>query len=65
MKSIVMPETVQLTEETKDQLTHEVKETVAENAISDENQTFTVSQLWNCHRQMRTASSMLSRWNLN
>jgi predicted metal-binding protein len=65
MKSIVMPETVQLTEETKNQLTHEVKETIAEDAIDNTNETFTVSQMWNCHRQMRSASSRLSKWNLN
>ena len=64
MKSIIMPSTVQLTDETKKQLTDEVKETVADEAIGKE-ETFTASQMWNRHRQMRSASDMMRRWNLN
>jgi hypothetical protein len=64
MKSIVMPETVQLTEEIKNQLTQEVKETVAIEAI-DKTETFTASQMWNYHRQKRSASDMVRKWNLN
>jgi len=65
MKSIVMPSTVQLNDETKKELTQEVKETVATDAINNKNQTFTVSQMWNRQRQMRSASDRIRKWNLN
>ncbi|MBL7731155.1 MAG: hypothetical protein JNM88_08260 [Chitinophagaceae bacterium] len=65
MKSIVMPSTVQLTDETKKQIAQEVKETVAAEAIKNQDTTFTVSQMWNRHRQMRSASEMMRKWNLN
>ncbi|HNR15535.1 MAG TPA: hypothetical protein PKG90_02590 [Chitinophagaceae bacterium] len=65
MKSIVMPSTVQLDEETKKELSQEVKETVATDAINNKNQTFTVSQMWNRQRQMRSASDRIRKWNLN
>lgn len=45
MKSIVMPSTVQLNEEEKNELTQEVEETVATEAINNKNETFTVSQM--------------------
>lgn len=64
MKSIPMPSSVQLTDETKKQLINEVKETVANDA-TDKEETFTVSQMWNRHRQMRSASDLMRRWNLN
>lgn len=65
MKSIVMPSTVQLDQETKKELSQEVKETVATDAINNKNQTFTVSQMWNRQRQMRSASDRIRKWNLN
>lgn len=65
MKSITMPSTVQLNDETKKELTQEVKETVAAEATKSENEIFTVSQMWNHHKQMRSASYMMNRWNLN
>lgn len=65
MKSIVMPSTVQLNDETKKELSQEVKETVATDAINNKNQTFTVSQMWNRQRQMRSASDRIRKWNLN
>jgi hypothetical protein len=65
MKSIVMPSTVQLDDETKKELSQEVKETVATEAINNKNQTFTVSQMWNRQRQMRSASDRIRKWNLN
>ncbi|MBL7723916.1 MAG: hypothetical protein JNK27_07190 [Chitinophagaceae bacterium] len=65
MKSIVMPSSVQLNDETNKELSHEVKETVATEAISSKNELFTVSQMWNRHKQMRSASDRIRRWNLN
>ncbi len=65
MKSIIMPSSVQLNDETNKELSHEVKETVATEAISSKNELFTVSQMWNRHKQMRSASDRIRRWNLN
>ena len=67
MKSIVMPVPEQLDEKTKDQLFSEVKETVAKTT-SQKNQkgkNFTVQEMWNRHRQAKSASAMMRRWNLN
>jgi hypothetical protein len=63
MKSIIMPSAVQLSEETKKQLAQEVKETIAKEVIKQEK--FTASQMWNRQRQVRSASDMMRRWNLN
>ncbi|HQV60715.1 MAG: hypothetical protein IPN39_05105 [Chitinophagaceae bacterium] len=65
MKSSVMPSTVQLNEEAKIELTQEVEETVATEAINNKNETFTVSQMWNRQRQVRSASDRIRKWNLN
>ena len=66
MKSITMPETVQLDEETKHQLTEGVKETMAEKAIvTNKEKIFTASQMWNRHRKMSSASDRMRRWNRN
>lgn len=65
MKGIIMPSSVQLHDETKKELTQEVKETVAGEAISSNNETFTASQMWNSHRKMRSASDRMRKWNLN
>ncbi len=65
MKSIVMPSSVQLTEEIKNELTQEVNETVASEAINQKKETFTVSQMWNRQKQMRSASDRIRKWNLN
>lgn len=65
MKSIIMPSSVQLNDETKKELSQEVKETVATEAIDSKNEIFTVSQMWNRHKQMRSASDRMRRWNLN
>ena len=59
MKSSVMPSTVQLNEEAKIELTQEVEETVATEAINNKNETFTVSQMWNRQRQVRSASDRI------
>ncbi|MGB3006285.1 MAG: hypothetical protein WBC06_07240 [Chitinophagaceae bacterium] len=65
MKSIILPKTVQLDEKTMNQLTQEIEETVAKEAISNETETFTASQLWNRQRQMRSASDRIRKWNLS
>jgi len=65
MKSIVRPLSVQLNDETNKELSLEVKETVATEAINSKNEIFTVSQMWNRHKQMRSASDRMRRWNLN
>lgn len=67
MKSITMPESEQLAKETKDQLFTEVKETVAKTTIvkNQKKKNFTVQEMWSRQRQMRSASDMMRRWNLN
>ncbi|MEI2737352.1 MAG: hypothetical protein V9F01_01040 [Chitinophagaceae bacterium] len=66
MKSIIMPKSVQLNEETNGQLPQEVKETSAAEANVNNNKTkFTAVDMWNRNRQSRSASSMIRRWNLN
>lgn len=65
MKSIVMPKTVQLNEETKDQLTTEVKETLADVAEKNSKTKFTAVDMWNRQRNSRSASTMMRKWNLN
>jgi hypothetical protein len=76
MKSIVMPKTAQLNEETKTKLSQEVKETLAREVIAstssgnDEKTNpittgFTATDMWNRNRKSRSASDMMRRWNLN
>ncbi len=63
MKSITMPVHEQLD---NDQLFNEVKEAVAKTTIErDQKSTFTVQEMWNRHRQAKSASAMMRRWNLN
>lgn len=67
MKSIVMPVSEQLKEETAKQLS-EVKETVAKEAIvkTKKKKAFTAQEMWNHrHRRMRSASDRMRRWNMN
>ena len=66
MKSIVMPVSEQLKKETTEQLT-EVKETVAKEAIvkKRKQKSFTVQEMWNRHRNAKSASAMMRRSNLN
>lgn len=64
MKSIFMPSTVQLSDETKKQLSQEVKETIAKELV-EKDEVFTASQMWNRQRQARSASDMVRKWNLN
>lgn len=66
MNSIIMPETVQLNEEIKEQLSQEMNETFAVETSENYNKTkFTAVDMWNRHRKSRSASSMIRRWNLN
>lgn len=65
MKSIVMPENVQLNNQDKAQLTQEVKETLATGAHVKDHVNITSAQVWNLHRNRRSASDMIRRWNLN
>jgi predicted lysophospholipase L1 biosynthesis ABC-type transport system permease subunit len=61
MKSIVMPKTVQLSEEIKKQLLHEVKETLATDISVKNKKRFTAANLWNLQRNSRSASYMMRR----
>ena len=70
MKSIVMPKTVQLTEETKEHPDSyrepaEVKETLVKDANVNKKNKFTAADMWNRQRKSRSASDMMRRWNLN
>lgn len=67
MKSIVMPVSDQLKEETQQQLSEKVNETVVKKAITKtrKNKTFTPSEMWRLRRQMRSASGMMNRWSMN
>ena len=65
MKGIAMQSKVQLSEETKLQLTKEVKETLATSGIKSIPLKFTVSDLWNQRRNSCSASMMMRKWNLN
>lgn len=61
MKSIVMPKTVQLSEEIKKQLLQEVKETLATDTVVKNKKRFTAGDLWNLQRNSRSASDMMRR----
>ena len=67
MKSIIMPGHEQLDKKAKDQLFKEVKETVAKTTIEKDQskKLFTVQDMWNRHRQAKSASAMMRRWSLN
>ena len=67
MKSITMPKTVQLNEETKKQLTTEQKETLADNVkeVNNNKTKFTAVDMWNRQRQSRSTRTMLRPWEMN
>ena len=66
MKSIAMSKTVQFDDDIKQLLTKEVKETLAKDAIVINNKrNFTALDMWNHHRNSRSASDMMRRWNLD
>ena len=60
MKTI-MPSVIQIEKEHLQELVTEVKETVATNIYLDtekRNKKFGIVDMWNCHRNVRTAVSM-------
>ena len=61
MKSITMPKTVQLSEEIKKELLHEVKETLATGINVKNKKRFTAADLWHLQRNSRSASDMMRR----
>ncbi len=61
MKSIVMPKSVQLSEEIRKQLLHEVKETLATGIDVKNRKRFTAADMWNLQRNIRSASDMMRR----
>ena len=71
MKSIIMPLPEHVQKKTKNDSQNyrdhsEVKETIAEEIIEKvKNRKFTASDLWNRHSRMRSASTMMRKWNLN
>lgn len=64
MKSIVMPVSEQL-EKNNEQLSQEVKETLATTANVNIKTKFTAVDMWNRHRNRRSASDRMRKWNLN
>jgi len=67
MKNVVMP-AVQLNEETKKQLTQEVKETLATEAMinkANEKRNFTTAEMWHRNRRSRYADGITRRWHLS
>ena len=64
MKSIVLPQPVKLSNETKENLPAEVKETVATEVTASKKK-FTAIDMWNCNRQSRSANSRRRSFNLN
>ena len=68
MKNFAMQPSVQLDDETKQQLTQEVKETLAIPADDNENEdkrTFTTADMWNRNRRGRYADGVINRWHLS
>ena len=61
MKSIIMPKPVQLSEEIRKQLLHEVKETLATGISVENRKRFTAADMWNLQRNIRSASDMMKR----
>ncbi len=61
MKSLVMPKTVQISEEIKKELLHEVKETLDANIGIPNQRKFTAGDMWNLQRNARSASDMIRR----
>ncbi len=65
MKSNVMPSIIRIEREELNVLMTEVKETVAieyqQSAVVVKRKSFGITDLWNCRRHIRTASSLRSR----
>ena len=65
MSTDSMHKVVRLDEKELQQLTREVKETLAENnqPKKKSNPTFTAAEMWRHHSRVRSASSLIRRWN--
>ncbi len=65
MNTDSMHRVVRLDENELQELTQEVKETLAGNSMNEEKQktSFSVANMWNVQRQTRSASSMMRKWN--
>ena len=61
MKSIAMPKPVQVDEEIKKQLLHEVKETLATDFVVKKRKRFTAAELWSLQKNRRFAADMMRR----
>jgi hypothetical protein len=64
MNTDSMHKVVRLDENELQQLTQEVKETLAGNPIHEESEKnlFTSFDMWNVQRQVRSASLMMRKW---
>ena len=64
MNTDSMHKVVRLDESELQQLTQEVKETLADSPIYEEREKslFTAFDMWNVQRQARSASSMMRKW---
>ncbi|HVZ58048.1 MAG TPA: hypothetical protein VG870_15430 [Chitinophagaceae bacterium] len=60
-----MSKVVRLDDQELQQLTQEVKETLATSTeyLKKNTDNFTAIDMWNCHRRVRSASSLMRRWN--
>jgi len=56
-----MPKIVQVEEEIKKQLLHEVKETMETDIGEKKSKRFTPADMWNLQRNRRTAGDMMRR----
>jgi hypothetical protein len=67
MNRNIMQSAVQLDEQAKQQLTQEVKETLALNHVNNaaKKKNFTTADMWNRNRRKHPASSQVRRWNLS
>ena len=65
MNTDSMHRVVRLDENELQELTQEIKETLADNSMYEEKQKtgFTAANMWNVQRQTRSASSMMRKWN--
>jgi hypothetical protein len=65
MKQDVMPSIVRIDQETLKKLTTEVKETVASGySVPAAKSVFTSANLWNIHRNWKTASRLSDKWGI-
>jgi hypothetical protein len=63
MNTDSMHRVVRLDENELQELTQEVKETLADNSMYEKPKIgFTAANMWNVQRQIRSASSRMSKW---